>query len=43
MVENVDVEDVVFGVICEIVDEEVFDAVVEVVDETVFRVGMGFW
>lgn len=43
MVEDDDVEEVVLGVVCEIVDEEVFDVVVEVVDETVFQVGLGLW
>lgn len=43
VVEDPDVEEVVDGVVWEIVDEEVFDVVVELVDETVFQVGLGLW
>lgn len=43
VVEDTDVEEVVFGVVCEIVGEEVFDVVVVLVDETVFQVGLGLW
>lgn len=43
VVEDTDVEEVVCGVVCEMVDEEVFDVVGVLVDETVFQVGLGLW
>lgn len=43
VLEDTDAEEVVCGVVCEMVDEEVFDVVVELVDETVFQVGLGLW